>query len=47
MDNGEMKYLESVGFEGEHALRIIAMKEEYDKPHHGRYNENVRPLEPA
>lgn len=46
MDNGEIKYLESVGFVEEHALKIIAMKEEYDKPHHGRYNEN-RPLEPA
>ena len=45
MDNGEIKYLKSVGFTEEHALKIIEIKDEFDKPHHGKYGE--RPLEPA
>ena len=45
MDNGEIAYLESVGFDKEHALKIIAIKDEYDKPHHGKYKNS--PLEPA
>jgi len=36
-------YLQSAGFTEEHAQKIIAIKEEFDKPNHGKYG----PLEPA
>ena len=43
MDNVE--YLKSIGFTEEQALKIIAIKDEYDKPNHGKYGQ--KPLEPA
>lgn len=45
MDEKEVKYLKVEGFSESQALKIIEMRDEYQKPNHGKYNE--RPLEPA